>query len=83
MLMFERGNGEGALVVIGSTINVIAELSILVAAVQKNVGDKFNVYDAICLPHSKALSMDYVERNMVQEGVENNAMRNASAEIQE
>ena len=62
MLVIYRKDGVGAMGIQGDTLEVISELSVLAAAVQRVVGEKVNVYKAIGDETSKKMASEFLDK---------------------
>lgn len=62
MLVIYRKDGVGVMEIQGDTLEVISELSILTAAVQRVSGEGFNVYEALGNETSKKMASEYLDK---------------------
>ncbi len=62
MLVIYRKDGVGVIEIQGDALEVISELSVLTAAVQRVAGEKVNVYESIGDEISKKMASEYLDK---------------------
>jgi len=62
MLVIYRKDGVGVIEIQGDTLEVISELSVLTAAVQRVAGEKVNVYESIGDEISKKMASEFLDK---------------------
>lgn len=62
MLVIYRKDGVGVIEIQGDTLEVISELSVLIAAVQRVAGEKVNVYESIGDEISKKMASEFLDK---------------------